>query len=226
MGLGVLPEPLPVAATDTLTAVKLSAILPLPVAVAQQPTSVFIAFDGEPVLARIVRALAATGDVLVAADERLVGRARSDLGGLPVRVVAAGESPGTADCLAVAARHLQSESVTHALVADHRHPVLPAGLVQRVVAALSGGADLVVPVLPVTDTVKSVDAQGTILTTVDRSELRITQYPYGAALPRLADLHAVLGEPDLVTVAGDADAIPLDLPGDAALLAAIIACRR
>lgn len=205
---------------------KLSAILPLPAEVAQQPASVFVPVDGEPVLVRIVRALAGIGDVLVVADDRLTERVSGCLGELPVRVAAAGESPSTADCLAAAAQHLQQESVTHALVADHRHPVVPDGLVQRVVAALSEGAELVVPVLPVTDTVKSVDAQGTILDTVDRSELQITQYPYGAAVPRLADLQTVLGDAGLVTVAGDADAIPIDLPGDVSLLEAIIACRR
>lgn len=205
---------------------KLSAILPLPAAVAQQPASVFIPVDGDPVLLRIVRALAAVGEVVVAADDRLTERVSTSLGELPVRVIAAGESPSTTACLVAARQHLQATAVTHALVADHRHPVVPDGLVQRVAAALRAGADLVVPVLPVTDTVKSVDAQGTIVATLDRSELRTAQYPYGVAVPRLADLDTVLGAADLVTVAGDADAVAADLPGDAALLEAITACRR
>ncbi len=205
---------------------KFSAILPLPAAVAQQPDSVFVTVDGDPVLARIVQALTAAGDVVVVVDDRLVDRVIDCVRESPVRVLTAGESPGTADCLAAAARYLRAESVTHALVADHRHPVVPASLVQRVVAALRDGAELVVPVLPVTDTVKSVDAQGRIQATVDRSELRITQYPYGATVPRLADLQTVLSDAAVVTVPGDADAIALDLPDDAALLAAITACRR
>ena len=122
--------------------------------------------------------------------------------------------------------HLQASAATHVLVAEHRHPVLSRDLVARVVAALADGAELVVPVLPVTDTVKRVDGQGVIRSTVDHSELKITQYPYGAAVARLDDLPAVLSATDLVCVAGDADAIPFDLPADAALLAAVIACRR
>lgn len=207
---------------------KLSAILPLPVSVAQHPESVFTLVEGEPVLVRMVRALTAeAGDVLVPTDDALVERVRAGLAGTPARIIAAGENRSTAECLAVALPLVRASAVTHVLVADHRHPVVSSDLVTRVVAALAGGAELVVPVLPVTDTVKRVDGQGVIRSTVDRSELKVTQYPYGAAVARLGDLPAVLGAgADLVCVAGDADAIAFDLPADAALLAAVIACRR
>ncbi len=212
---------------DTLTAVKLSAILPLPAPVAQHRASVFTPVRGEPVLVRLVHALASAADeVLVVVDARLIEDVQACLAGRPVRIVDAGESPSTADCLALAAQQLRSVAVTHALVAHHRYPVMPAGLVARVADALVDGAELVVPVLPVTDTVKMVDGQGIIRSTVDRAELRITQYPYGCSVARLVDFHAGLGGGEgLVTVAGDADAVPVDLPADAALLDAIIACR-
>lgn len=207
---------------------KLSAILPLPVSVAQHPESVFTLVEGEPVLVRMVRALTAeAGDVLVPTDDALVERVRAGLAGTPARIIAAGENRSTAECLAAALPFVRASAATHVLVADHRHPVVSRDLVTRVVAALAGGAELVVPVLPVTDTVKRVDGQGVIRATVDRSELKVTQYPYGAAVARLGDLPAVLGAgADLVCVAGDADAIAFDLPADAALLAAVIACRR
>lgn len=207
---------------------KLSAILPLPVSVAQHPESVFTLVEGEPVLVRMVRALTAeAGDVLVPTDDALVERVRAGLAGTPARIIAAGENRSTAECLAAALPLVRAFAATHVLVADHRHPVVSSDLVSRVVAALAGGAELVVPVLPVTDTVKRVDGQGVIRATVDRSELKVTQYPYGAAVARLGDLPAVLGAgADLVCVAGDADAIAFDLPADAALLAAVIACRR
>ena len=211
-----------------MTAVKLSAILPLPVSVARHPESVFTPIEGEPVLVRIVRALAAeAGEVLVPTDGALLERARAELAGAQATVIAAGENLSTADCLTAAIPHLQASGTGHVLVADHRHPVLPSDLIARVVAALADGAALVVPVLPVTDTVKSVDGQGVIRSTVDRSELKITQFPYGAAVARLGDLPAVLDAgADLVCVAGDADAIVFDLPADTALLEAVIACRR
>lgn len=210
-----------------MTAVKLSAILPLPVSVAQQPASVFVPVAGEPVLARIVRALSASvGDVLVVADARLAEDVRTCLHRLPVQVITAGELPSAADCLASAAQHLRATPVTHVVVADHRYPMLPAAMVSRVIAALTAGAETAVPVLPVTDTVKCVDEQGIIRSTVDRAELRTIQYPYGTTVQRLGDLPALLGDAGVVTVDGDADAIPVDLPGDAALLEAIITCRR
>lgn len=210
-----------------MTAVKLSAILPLPASVARHPESVFTLLEGEPVLVRMVRALAAeVGDVLVPTDGALVERVRSHLAETPARVLTAGENRSTAECLITAGPHVRVAAATHVLVADHRHPVLSSDLVARVIAALTDGADLVVPVLPVTDTVKIVDGQGVIQSTVDRSELKITQYPYGAAVDRLVDLPALLGAADLVCVAGDADAIPFDLPADAGLLEAVIACRR
>ena len=210
-----------------MTAVKLSAILPLPVSVAQHPESVFTLLEGEPVLVRLVRALSSeVGEVLVPTDGALFEQVRTALAGSPARVLAAAENCGTAECLTAALPHLQTSSATHVLVADHRHPVLSSGLVARVAGALAGGAELVVPVLPVTDTVKSVDGQGVIRSTVDRSELKVTQYPYGVAVARLGDMPAVLGGTDLVCVDGDADAISFDLPADAALLKAVIACRR
>jgi 2-C-methyl-D-erythritol 4-phosphate cytidylyltransferase len=211
-----------------LTAVKLSAILPLPVSVARHPEVVFTPVEGEPVLVRIVRALTVeVGEVLVPIEDGLSERVRAGLAGLPARVIAAGENRGTADCLAAALPYVQASASTHVLVADHRHPVLSKDLVARVIAALADGAELVVPVLPVTDTVKRVDVQGVIQSTVDRSELKITQYPYGAAVARLGDLPTVLGAgTDLVCVAGDADAVAFDLPADAALLAAVLTCRR
>jgi 2-C-methyl-D-erythritol 4-phosphate cytidylyltransferase len=207
--------------------VKLSAVLPLPASVAQHRASVFVHVRGEPVLVRLVRALTSAADeVLVVVDAQLADGVRDCLEGARVQIIDAGESPSTTDCLVMAAQQLRSAAVTHAVVADHRYPVIPAGLLARVIEALTGGAELVVPVLPVTDTVKMVDGQGTICATVDRAELRITQSPFGCSVAWLGDQHGVLGAGDaLVTVAGDADAVPLDLPADAALLDAIIACR-
>jgi 2-C-methyl-D-erythritol 4-phosphate cytidylyltransferase len=206
--------------------VKLCAILPLPASVARHRESVFTLVEGRPVLWGMVRALAAAvGEVLVTADDQLIDDVRACLAGLPVQVIAAGESPDTAGCLAAAAAHLQLADATHVLVADHRYPVIPPALVARVVGALTDGAELAIPVLPVTDTVKRVDGQGVIQSTVDRAELRITQYPFGANVQRLSDLDIGFGAAGLITVAGDADAVRIELPEDVALLEAIIDCR-
>lgn len=65
------------------------------------------------------------------------------------------------------------------LVHDAARPLTPADQIQRVVAALRDGLRAVIPVLPVADTVKAVDANGAVLGTPDRDGLRAVQTPQG-----------------------------------------------
>lgn len=65
------------------------------------------------------------------------------------------------------------------LVHDGARPLATAGLVSRVAAAAAAhGA--AIPVLPVTETVKRIDADGTVAGTVDRSTLATAQTPQAA----------------------------------------------
>jgi 2-C-methyl-D-erythritol 4-phosphate cytidylyltransferase len=63
------------------------------------------------------------------------------------------------------------------LVHDAARALTPPALVSSLVAAVASGADAVIPVLPVADTVKEVDASGAVLGTADRSVLRAVQTP-------------------------------------------------
>jgi len=65
------------------------------------------------------------------------------------------------------------------LVHDAARPLLTAALVQTVIAALSGDpeADSAIAAMPVTDTIKRVDAGGAVLQTLQRSELWAVQTP-------------------------------------------------
>lgn len=72
-----------------------------------------------------------------------------------------------------------SPGVDIVLVHDAARPLAPASLVGRVVAAVQAGADAVVPVVPVADTVKQVDGAGNVVATVDRESLRAVQTPQG-----------------------------------------------
>lgn len=65
------------------------------------------------------------------------------------------------------------------LVHDAARAFTPASVISAVVAAVSAGAPAVVPVLPVTDTVKRVDSAGVVVATPDRADLRIVQTPQG-----------------------------------------------
>jgi 2-C-methyl-D-erythritol 4-phosphate cytidylyltransferase len=75
------------------------------------------------------------------------------------------------------------------LVHDAARPFAPPEVTDRVLAALAD-ADAAVPGLPVSDTVKRVDALGTVLTTIDRSELVAVQTPQGFRRTALIAAHA------------------------------------
>jgi 2-C-methyl-D-erythritol 4-phosphate cytidylyltransferase len=105
----------------------------------------------------------------------------------------------------VVARRMMPD-VPYALVHEPTRAATPPDVVRAVVAELDRGAEAVIPVLPLTDTVKHVDAHGRITGTRDRACLRVTQSPLGARVEVLAaadgPLPAGLGVP-LTTVPGD-----------------------
>jgi 2-C-methyl-D-erythritol 4-phosphate cytidylyltransferase len=65
------------------------------------------------------------------------------------------------------------------LVHDVARPFVPVAVIERVIAALSAGADAVIPARPVVDTIKAVAADGTVGATLDRAALRAVQTPQG-----------------------------------------------
>jgi 2-C-methyl-D-erythritol 4-phosphate cytidylyltransferase/2-C-methyl-D-erythritol 2,4-cyclodiphosphate synthase len=74
------------------------------------------------------------------------------------------------------------------LIHDAARPFASATLVSRAIAAAerSGAA---IPALPVTDTVKTVDADGLVDNTLDRNALRLVQTPQSFAFPALLEAH-------------------------------------
>ena len=122
------------------------------------------------------------------------------------------------------------------LVHDAARPFTPLEQIRRVVAALRDGMRAVIPVLPVVDTIKAVDANGVVLGTPERAGLRAVQTPQGfeAALLRRAyqqsgglsvtdDASMVenLGVP-VHTVAGDALAFKITTALDLRLAHAVL----
>ncbi len=65
-----------------------------------------------------------------------------------------------------------------ALIHDAARPLVDQTMIDRVIARARDGA-AVVPVLPVVDTIKEVDAQGIIVRTMDRTRLWRVQTPQG-----------------------------------------------
>lgn len=219
----------------------LGAIVPLPDAVAD---NAFAPVAGEASLARFARSLLGgvgqPSGIVVACTRQLSGDVHEILAahGLSTVGIAVAEGVGTrADCLAAGLQHLESESISarYVLVHDVRRPLTPAGVRDRVIDGLRDGSSVVVPAQPLTDSVKAVDASGSVTETLDRSMLRVVQYPRGFTVDGLSRLLArgtsddfdELGEAvsaglPITVVAGDPCAFVADLPRDTALVEAII----
>jgi 2-C-methyl-D-erythritol 4-phosphate cytidylyltransferase len=118
-------------------------------------------------------------------------------------------------------------------VHDAARPLATTDLYARVVAAVCAGADAAVPGLPLTDTVKQVAPDGTVLATPDRATLVTVQTPQAFVAAALRAAHAdaaVAGDPTVtddammierrggrvVVVPGEPDNRKITLPDDLA----------
>ncbi|HET6746401.1 MAG TPA: 2-C-methyl-D-erythritol 2,4-cyclodiphosphate synthase [Candidatus Limnocylindria bacterium] len=127
---------------------------------------------------------------------------------------------------------------TPVLVHDAARPAATAELMVRVVTAVRAGTGAV-PLVPVTDSLKTVDASGAVTATVDRESVLAAQTPQGATLEQLRaameETHAwgrpVTDEAAAMTSGGigvrSVDGEPVNRkltdPGDDAALRAILA---
>ena len=101
--------------------------------------------------------------------------------GKVVSCLAGGPSRAESVRLALAA---VPEDAAVVLVHDAARPVLPAEVIERVLAPLSEGWDGVVPALPIADTVKRVERDA-VVETLDREELVAVQTPQAFVAPVL-----------------------------------------
>ncbi len=222
-----------------------SAIVPLAIS---DTDAAFVMLAGQAVVLRVVRALldvvSPLGQVIVAAAEPLAHDVRETLtdNGLSVAHVAVATRRGTrADCVAAGLEYVASQRTCtqHVLLYDIRQPLAVRDVCNRVLAALRGGSPVVMPAVPVTDSVKVVDERGSVASTLDRSTLQIVQYPRGFAADVLARLlarrasdefdeldEAVRAEVSITTVEGDGEAFSVELPRDAQFVEAVIESRR
>lgn len=200
---------------------------------AETPKALVLLAD-EPLVVHACRALRAAGiaDVVVAAPADSVGVVASLLPN--VRVVAGGATRTASVRRALAELAAEVDIV---LVHDAARALAPPALVRRVVDAVEAGADAVVPVVAVADTVKQVDETGAVVATVDREMLRAVQTPQGFRRTVLLAAHdAVDVDADatddaglverigvaVVTVAGSAEAMKVTTPADLLLAEALL----
>jgi 2-C-methyl-D-erythritol 4-phosphate cytidylyltransferase len=189
---------------------------------------------GEPLLVHAVRGLREArevGEVVVAAPPDEVAQTTDLLGSYDVDVVAGGATRSASVSLALQAL---APGVELVLVHDAARCLTPPAVVSAVVAALRDGAEAVVPVLPVADTVKRV-RDDRVLETVARADLRAAQTPQGfrravlvMAHERGGDLHtddAGMVEAaggSVWTVPGHVEAFKVTTPLDLLLAEAVL----
>lgn len=137
----------------------------------------FVNLDGRPMLEHALGGLRDSGvvdSVVVAVPPNRTDEAKLVFGGEAV-IVAGGIDRTESVRLALAA----VGDAEFVLVHDAARALTPPALIARVVAALHAGHPAVIPALPVSDTIKAVDANGVVLGTPERSGLRAVQTPQG-----------------------------------------------
>lgn len=197
---------------------------------------------GQPILLHAVSNLATARDVdliVVAVPEESVEESRALLAGIEMPIILVSGGDTRQDSVARGLLALPPE-VDVVLVHDAARPLVPAEVVDRVVAAVRAGADAVIPTLGLVDTVKEVDPEGYVVRTVDRSGLHAVQTPQGFAREILQRAHATsdggdatddaglverMGVPVRV-VAGHEEALKITRPLDLVLAEAILVRRR
>ena len=214
---------------------------------------------GVSLLRRAAAGLIASGavsHVVVTAPAEEVDRFRAELEGLADGSVgaSAGRSPGievvagsprsrqASVALGLAAALAAVPQADVVIVHDAARALTPPEVTQRVVAAVRAGHEAVVPALPVTDTVKEVEARPAgepepVVGTPRRDRLRAVQTPQGFSTPVLVAAHragaeragdeALAASDDaglveacggrVVVVAGDERAMKVTTPMDLAL---------
>ena len=214
---------------------------------------------GVSLLRRAAAGLIASGavsHVVVTAPAEEVDRFRAELEGLPD--ASAGAVAGRCGGIEVVVGSPRSRQASVALglavalaavpradvviVHDAARALTPPAVTQRVVAAVRAGNEAVVPALPVTDTVKEVEARPAgepepVVGTPRRDRLRAVQTPQGFSTPVLVAAHRAGAERagdetlaasddaglveacggSVVVVAGDERAMKVTTPMDLAL---------
>lgn len=169
-----------------------------------------VELSGRPLVWWAARGLRAggVGTIVVTAPAASLDEFRAgiaDIGGVEV-VAGSDRSRQASVALGLAALGQRNEGDV-VLVHDAARPLTPAQVTARVIDAVRAGAGAVIPVLPVTDTLKSVDASGVVTGTPRRAEMVAVQTPQGFrwdVLMRAHEAGASLGADEAVAATDDA----------------------
>src|SRR3712207_1893319 len=160
----------------------------------------FIKLRGRPALEYTLRAFQETPEVarIYAVGDRRRIEALAGEAGITKYVRCA--EPGASRSLSTRNGLLlcEGDSETVVLVHDGSRCLVTPDLIRRVVEAVRGGAEGVVPAIPVSDTIKFA-RDGIVSETLDRTNLRAVQTPQAFRLNLLRRLHEAPEEYLLVT---------------------------
>ena len=146
----------------------------------------FVELRGRSLLERSVSAMAQSGVVdaiYVVVSPEMEPLAARLLQGHDVTFIHGGAE--RADSVWNALQSIQLDDAT-VLIHDAARALTPSAMIARVAAAVEDGAQAVIPVVPVADTIKVVD-NGFVESTPDRSRLRAVQTPQGFDLRTLRE---------------------------------------
>ena len=169
-----------------------------------------VELSGRPLVwwaARVLRA-GGVGTIVVTAPAASLDEFRAviaDIGGVEF-VAGSDRSRQASVALGLAALGQRNEGDV-VLVHDAARPLTPAQVTARVIDAVRAGAGAVIPVLPVTDTLKSVDASGVVTGTPRRADMVAVQTPQGFrwdVLMRAHEAGASLGADEAAAATDDA----------------------
>ena len=169
-----------------------------------------VELSGRPLVWWAARGLRAggVGTIVVTAPAASLDEFRAgiaDIGGVEV-VAGSDRSRQASVALGLAALGQRNEGDV-VLVHDAARPLTPEQVTARVIDAVRAGAGAVIPVLPVTDTLKSVDASGVVTGTPRRADMVAVQTPQGFrwdVLMRAHEAGASLGADEAVAATDDA----------------------
>jgi 2-C-methyl-D-erythritol 4-phosphate cytidylyltransferase / 2-C-methyl-D-erythritol 2,4-cyclodiphosphate synthase len=121
-----------------------------------------------------------------------------------------------------------SDGMKYVLIHDAARALASTELAKRVLSALQKGEVAVIPGVPQVDTIKNVDADGYVISTPNRADLRNVQTPQGFEITALKKAHAANGESTddaalvesagfkVLVIAGEERALKITTPADLA----------
>jgi 2-C-methyl-D-erythritol 4-phosphate cytidylyltransferase len=100
---------------------------------------------------------------------------------------------------------------SYVLVHDAARPFVPTEVFNSVINKLDQGFKVVIPVIPVSDTIKTVNEKDEVINTLDRSQLKAVQTPQGFARDVLSEIYATSNLKPTTDDAGLAEIAGIDV---------------